>query len=209
VLYLILYVTDDIFRLHSVENWCSQLQQISAIPSHYPQCHRTLPASKCHHASSSDIIVFEGHKCRTELLKNVAMVSPTFKMNQVTYEGSSCQFQYLPMLHFVAKIENHQIALRHFRFQEFFKKNLGREKQGSPVLTTGSQKMGRNTKEGNSDRLSPRCWGYSTPMNFFGRPSTHTSQKSPKGCSLVQSAILSFNNFHPMELSLHPSALNC
>lgn len=113
------------------------------------------------------------------------------------------------MLHFVAKIENHQIALRHFRFQDFFKKNLGREKQGPPVLTTGSQKMGRNTKEGNSDRLSPRCWGYSTPINFFGRPSAHTSQKSPKVCSLVQSAILSFNNFHPMDLSLHPSALNC
>ena len=131
---------------------------------------------------------------------------PNSKMNQVTCEGSSCQ---LPMLHFVAKIENHQIALRHFRFQDFFKKNLGCEKQGPPVLTTGSQKMGRSTKEGNSDRLSPRCWGYSTPMNFFGRPSTHTSQKSPKVCSLVQSAILSFNNFHPMDLSLHPSALKC
>lgn len=52
---------------------------------------------------------------------------PNSKMNQVTCEGSSCQ---LPMLHFVAKIENHQIALRHFRFQDFFKKNLGREHKG-------------------------------------------------------------------------------
>lgn len=74
------------------------------------------------------------------------------------------------MLHFVAKIENHQIALRHFRFQDFFKKNLGREKQGPPVLTKGEPKDGKEHKGGELGSPEPTMLGVFYPHEFLWAP---------------------------------------